>query len=73
MRNLSKVTALAVLMSFSGAVFTAPVLAAPDPAKIEARKKAKTRIMGERTGKKVIKAFDLYFKLSLTKLRLFMF
>ncbi|NMM40552.1 hypothetical protein [Pseudoalteromonas arctica] len=60
MRNLSKVTALAVLMSFSGAVFTAPVLAAPDPAKIEARKKAKTRIMGERTGKKVIKAFDLY-------------
>ena len=60
MRNLSKVTALAVLMSFSGAVFTAPVLAAPDPAKIEARKKAKTRIMGERTGKKVIKAFDFY-------------
>ena len=60
MRNLSKVTALAVLMSLSGAVFTAPVLAAPDAAKIEARKKAKTRVMGERVGKKVIKAFDLY-------------
>lgn len=60
MRNLSKVTALAVLMSLSGAVFTAPVLAAPDYAKIEERKKAKTRVMGERVGKKVIKAFDLY-------------
>ncbi|MBE0378547.1 tetratricopeptide repeat protein [Pseudoalteromonas prydzensis] len=60
MRNLSKVTALAVLMSLSGAVFTASVLAAPDYAKIEERKKAKTRVMGERVGKKVIKAFDLY-------------
>ena len=60
MRNLSKVTALAVLMSLSGAVITAPVLAAPDYAKIEERKKAKTKIMGERTGKKVVKAFDLY-------------
>ena len=60
MRNLSKVTALAVLMSFSGAVFTASALAAPDYAKIEERKKAKTRVMGERVGKKVIKAFDLY-------------
>jgi tetratricopeptide (TPR) repeat protein len=60
MRNLSKVTALAILMSVSGAAITAPVLAAPDYAKIEERKKAKTKIMGERTGKKVIKAFDLY-------------
>ena len=41
MRNLSKVTALAVLMSLSGAVITAPVLAAPDYAKIEERKKSK--------------------------------
>lgn len=60
MRNFSKVTALAILMSVSGASLTAPVLAAPDYAKIEERKKAKTKIMGERTGKKVIKAFDLY-------------
>ncbi|WP_404339453.1 tetratricopeptide repeat protein [Pseudoalteromonas mariniglutinosa] len=60
MRNLSKVTALAILMSMSGVVLTAPVLAAPDLAKIEERKKAKTKIMGERVGKKVIKAFDLY-------------
>jgi tetratricopeptide (TPR) repeat protein len=60
MRNFSKVTALAILMSVSGAVFIAPVLAAPDYAKIEERKNAKTKIMGERTGKKVIKAFDLY-------------
>ena len=41
MRNLSKVTALALLMSLSGVAFTAPALAAPDYAKIEARKKAK--------------------------------
>lgn len=60
MRNFSKVTALAILMSVSCASLTAPVLAAPDYAKIEERKKAKTKIMGERTGKKVIKAFDLY-------------
>ena len=60
MRNFSKVTALAILMSVSGVALTAPVLAAPDYAKIEERKKAKTKIMGERTGKKVIKAFDLY-------------
>ena len=60
MRNLSKVTALALLMTLSGVVFTAPALAAPDYAKIEARKKAKTKVMGERVGKKVIKAFDLY-------------
>lgn len=60
MRNFSKVTALAILMSVSGATLSASVLAAPDYAKIEERKKAKTKIMGERTGKKVIKAFDLY-------------
>ncbi|MBH0090503.1 MULTISPECIES: hypothetical protein [Pseudoalteromonas] len=60
MRNFSKVTALAILMSVTGATLSASVLAAPDYAKIEERKKAKTKIMGERTGKKVIKAFDLY-------------
>ena len=60
MRNFSKVTALAILMSVSGASLTAPVVAAPEYAKIEERKNANTKIMGERTGKKVIKAFDLY-------------
>lgn len=60
MRNFSKVTALAILMSVTGATLSASVLAKPDYAKIEERKKAKTKIMGERTGKKVIKAFDLY-------------
>ncbi|GAA58521.1 TPR domain protein, putative component of TonB system [Pseudoalteromonas sp. BSi20652] len=60
MRNFSKVTALAILMSVTGATLSASVLAAPDYAKIEERKKAKTKIMGERTGKKVIKAFELY-------------
>lgn len=60
MKHLTKVTALALLISVSGAVVTAPALAAPNYADIEKRKKAKTKVMGERVGKKVIKAFDLY-------------
>lgn len=58
MKQLHKVTALALLMTLTGVCSNA--VAAPDPAKIEARKKAKTKIMGERTGKKVVKAFELY-------------
>ena len=47
MKNLSKVTALALLMTL-GAGFTATaVMAKPDYAEIEKRKKAKTQIMGE--------------------------
>ncbi len=60
MKNLTKVTALALLLSLGGTVVSTPVMAKPNYAEIEKRKKAKTRIMGERTGKKVIKAFDLY-------------
>lgn len=60
MKQFSKATALALLMSFSGAIVTAQAVAAPDYAKIEERKKAKTKVMGERVGKKVIKAFELY-------------
>ncbi|TMO54949.1 hypothetical protein [Pseudoalteromonas phenolica] len=58
MKQLHKATALALLMTLTGVCSNA--VAAPDPAKIEARKKAKTKIMGERTGKKVVKAFELY-------------
>lgn len=60
MKTLSKVTALALLISLGGAVYSAPTLAKADPAKIEERKKRKTKVMGERTGKKVVKAFDVY-------------
>ena len=49
MKQLHKATALALLMTLTGVCGNA--VAAPDPAKIEARKKAKTKIMGERTGK----------------------
>ncbi|CCQ12339.1 TPR domain protein, putative component of TonB system [Pseudoalteromonas luteoviolacea B = ATCC 29581] len=60
MKHLSKATALALLLSISGAALTAPAVAAPNYAEIEKRKKAKTKIMGERVGKKVVKAFELY-------------
>ncbi|MBQ4814106.1 hypothetical protein J8M20_22260 [Pseudoalteromonas luteoviolacea] len=60
MKQMSKATALALMMSLAGGALSTAVVAAPDPAKIEERKKAKTKVMGERVGKKVIKAFDLY-------------
>ncbi|OHU87723.1 MULTISPECIES: tetratricopeptide repeat protein [Pseudoalteromonas] len=60
MTQFKKATALALLMSLSGTVYSTAAVAAPDYAKIEERKNAKTKIMGERTGKKVVKAFDLY-------------
>ncbi|QTH71930.1 tetratricopeptide repeat protein [Pseudoalteromonas xiamenensis] len=60
MKQFSKATALALLLSISGSVVSTAVLAEPDYAKIEERKKAKTKIMGERVGKKVVKAFELY-------------
>jgi len=59
MKQLHKATALALLISLSG-VCSSYAVAAPNQAEIEARKKAKTKIMGERTGKKVAKAFELY-------------
>ncbi|WP_105265554.1 tetratricopeptide repeat protein [Pseudoalteromonas sp. T1lg76] len=60
MKNLSKVTALALLISVSGGVVSTSALAAPNYAEIEKRKNAKTKVMGERVGKKVVKAFELY-------------
>jgi Tfp pilus assembly protein PilF len=60
MKTLSKVTAFALLISLGGVVYSAPTLAKPDPAQIEERKKRKTTVMGERTGKKVVRAFDVY-------------
>ncbi|KNC65893.1 tetratricopeptide repeat protein [Pseudoalteromonas ardens] len=60
MKQMSKATALALMMSLAGGALSTAAFAAPDPAKIEARKNAKTKVMGERVGKKVIKAFDLY-------------
>ncbi|MFC3032344.1 tetratricopeptide repeat protein [Pseudoalteromonas fenneropenaei] len=60
MKHLSKATALALLISISGAAVTAPALAAPNYADIEQRKKAKTKVMGERVGKKMVAAFEQY-------------
>jgi predicted Zn-dependent protease len=60
MKTLSKVTALALLLSLGAVTITAPVSAAPDAAKIEERKKRKTKVMGERVGKKIMKVFDVY-------------
>ncbi|MFY8272656.1 tetratricopeptide repeat protein [Pseudoalteromonas sp. SSDWG2] len=60
MKNLSKVTALALLISLSGTVVSTSAVAAPNYEEIEKRKNAKTKVMGERVGKKVVKAFELY-------------
>jgi Tfp pilus assembly protein PilF len=60
MKALFKVTSLALVMSLGSVVYSAPTLAKPDPAQIEERKKRKTKVMSERTGKKVLKAFDVY-------------
>ncbi len=60
MKQLTKVTALALLISLGGTVVATPAFAKPDYAEIEKRKSAKTKVMGERVGKKVVKAFDLY-------------
>ncbi|WP_462158016.1 tetratricopeptide repeat protein [Pseudoalteromonas sp. GB56] len=60
MKNLSKVTALALLISISGAAVSTSAVAAPNYEEIEKRKNAKTKVMGERVGKKVVKAFELY-------------
>jgi Tfp pilus assembly protein PilF len=60
MKTLSKVTALALFISLTGAVYSAPTFAKPDPAKIEERKTRKSKVMSERTGKKVVRAFDVY-------------
>ncbi|MBE0363488.1 hypothetical protein PULV_a0939 [Pseudoalteromonas ulvae UL12] len=60
MKNLSKVTALALLISLGGGLTTTSVMAKPNYEEIEKRKKAKTQVMSERVGKKVMKAFELF-------------
>lgn len=60
MKSLPKFTALALLVALTGGIYSNSVSAAPNYEEIEKRKAAKTKIMGERVGKKVAKAFDLY-------------
>ncbi|MEJ6476468.1 hypothetical protein [Pseudoalteromonas piscicida] len=60
MKSLPKFTALALLIALTGGMYSTSAAAAPNYEEIEKRKAAKTKIMGERVGKKVAKAFDLY-------------
>ncbi|PAY02573.1 hypothetical protein CKO50_04170 [Pseudoalteromonas sp. HM-SA03] len=60
MKSLPKFTALALLIALTGGIYSESVSAAPNYEEIEKRKAAKTKIMGERVGKKVAKAFELY-------------
>ncbi|WP_440053539.1 CDC27 family protein [Pseudoalteromonas sp. T1lg65] len=60
MKNLPKFTALALLVALTGALYSEAGFAAPNYEEIEKRKNAKTKLMGERVGKKVSKAFELY-------------
>ena len=60
MKSLPKLTALALLVSLTGGMYSTAVFAAPNYEEIEERKNAKTKVMGERVGKKVAKAFELY-------------
>lgn len=60
MKSLPKLTALALLVSLTGGMYSTAVFAAPNYKEIEERKNAKTKVMGERVGKKVAKAFELY-------------
>ncbi|RVT45345.1 hypothetical protein EMM73_13905 [Rheinheimera sediminis] len=61
MKKLSSLTsALIVLASFGATTLSSYAVAAPDPAKIEARKNRKTTVVGERVGKAIGKAYELY-------------
>ncbi|MBZ9610562.1 tetratricopeptide repeat protein [Rheinheimera maricola] len=61
MKKLKKLTSALVVATALG-VCAAPVLAAvqPNMAKVEERKARKTQIVGERVGKVLVKAFELY-------------
>lgn len=61
MKKFKKLTSALVVMTALG-VCTSPVLAAvqPNMAKVEERKARKTQIVGERVGKVLVKAFELY-------------
>ncbi len=61
MKKFKKLTSALVVMTALG-ITAAPVLAAVQPnlAKVEERKARKTQIVGERVGKILVKAFELY-------------
>lgn len=61
MKKFKKLTSALVVLTALG-VSAAPVLAAvqPNMAKVEERKARKTQIVGERVGKTLVKAFELY-------------
>ncbi|MDX3772855.1 hypothetical protein QE250_01860 [Chromatiaceae bacterium AAb-1] len=62
MKKFTKLTSTLVVVAALGAVTAVPVLAAvqPDMQKIEARKARKTQVPGERVGKILVKAYELY-------------
>ncbi|MEO3678774.1 tetratricopeptide repeat protein [Rheinheimera sp. FR7-31] len=61
MKKFKRLTSALVVMTALG-VCTSPVFAAvqPNMAKVEERKARKTQIVGERVGKVLVKAFELY-------------
>ena len=61
MKKFKKLTSALVVLTALG-VSSAPVFAAvqPNMAKVEERKARKTQIVGERVGKTLVKAFELY-------------
>ncbi|MGI5309509.1 tetratricopeptide repeat protein [Rheinheimera sp. WS51] len=61
MKGFIKLSSALVVLTAMGTV-SLPAYSAvqPDFAKIEARKERKTQIVGERTGRQLVKAFDLY-------------
>lgn len=61
MKKISNLTsALIVLASFGVTTLGSYAVAAPDPAKIEARKNRKSSAVGEKVGKAIAKAYELY-------------
>lgn len=61
MKHFKKLTSALVVLTVMGTA-SLPAYSAvqPDLAKIEERKARKTQIVGERTGRQLVKAFDLY-------------
>jgi len=59
MKRTFKMSAFALVLG-AGAVFSAPVLAQSSPVMCPGYEKGKTTLVGERTGKKVQKAFEFY-------------
>ena len=61
MKKMTTLTsALIVLASFGATTLSSYAVAAPDPAKIEARKNRKSSAVGEKVGKSIAKAYELY-------------